>query len=97
MSSQSASTASNLALEDRRIYGFGPDHRMPYSCPSCQLKYILGSMTAILVTGPGLCGTPVRTVFTKERKNGRHHPVDHLRRVLRYRRIINGAEGDCGL
>ncbi|KAI1653695.1 hypothetical protein F4813DRAFT_393459 [Daldinia decipiens] len=35
MSSQSANTASNLALEDRIIYGFGPDHRMPHSCPSC--------------------------------------------------------------
>ncbi|KAI0851908.1 hypothetical protein F5Y00DRAFT_258864 [Daldinia vernicosa] len=35
MSSQLASTVSNSSLEDRIIYGFGPDHRMPYSCPSC--------------------------------------------------------------
>ncbi|KAI1090083.1 hypothetical protein F5B19DRAFT_335784 [Rostrohypoxylon terebratum] len=35
MSSQSASTTASATLEDRRIYGFGPDHRMPYSCSYC--------------------------------------------------------------
>ncbi|KAI0843646.1 hypothetical protein F5Y06DRAFT_255452 [Hypoxylon sp. FL0890] len=35
MPSQSASTTPTSTLEDRRIYGFGPDHRMPYSCPYC--------------------------------------------------------------
>ncbi|OTA99243.1 hypothetical protein M426DRAFT_16645 [Hypoxylon sp. CI-4A] len=35
MSSQSNSTTSNASLEDRKIYGIGPDHRMPYSCSYC--------------------------------------------------------------
>ncbi|KAI1652270.1 uncharacterized protein F4817DRAFT_322712 [Daldinia loculata] len=96
MSSQSASTASNLALEDRRIYGFGPDHRMPHSCPSClgTPGHILGLMIVMIVTGPVLCGTPVRTVFTKERRNNRHHPVDPLRRVLRYHRMTGKVESN---
>ncbi|KAI2462720.1 hypothetical protein F4781DRAFT_205051 [Annulohypoxylon bovei var. microspora] len=35
MSSQSASATSSATLEDRQIYGFGPEHRMPYSCSYC--------------------------------------------------------------
>ncbi|KAI5855565.1 hypothetical protein GGS23DRAFT_589704 [Durotheca rogersii] len=25
----------DTSIEDRRIYGFGPDYRLPYSCPCC--------------------------------------------------------------
>ncbi|KAI1381289.1 hypothetical protein F4677DRAFT_121239 [Hypoxylon crocopeplum] len=35
MSSQSKNTTSKSTVEDRMIYGFGPDHRMPYSCTNC--------------------------------------------------------------
>ncbi|KAI8957007.1 hypothetical protein F5Y11DRAFT_341150 [Daldinia sp. FL1419] len=35
MDSQPRSDASHSTPEDREIYGFGPDRRMPYSCPSC--------------------------------------------------------------
>ncbi|KAI1802328.1 hypothetical protein F4811DRAFT_554947 [Daldinia bambusicola] len=35
MSSQPGNTSLSPTIEDRRIYGFGPNYRMPYSCPSC--------------------------------------------------------------
>ncbi|KAI2611648.1 uncharacterized protein GGS25DRAFT_519960 [Hypoxylon fragiforme] len=35
MSSQSNSNTSSSPVEDRAIFGFGPDHRLPYSCSYC--------------------------------------------------------------
>ncbi|KAI2602646.1 hypothetical protein GGR54DRAFT_491683 [Hypoxylon sp. NC1633] len=36
MPSQSKKTAlDSETMEERRIFGFGPDHSMPYSCSHC--------------------------------------------------------------
>ncbi|KAI4866594.1 hypothetical protein F4820DRAFT_446966 [Hypoxylon rubiginosum] len=35
MSSQSPNTTSNSSLEDRKMFGLGPDRRMPHSCTYC--------------------------------------------------------------